>query len=344
MILPPPQDHQMSTSQSSIRSQPFTGASSSGPAFTDSPFSQPSPAAFANHSTSWTPTNSTTPISTNPSRKRSRDETSFESEIVDGSYFPSQQVNTPAPIPEEEPIYGEGMTLIYPSSAGMVISAESQTGTWYEEKVEDEANVKNQPSSVPDRPEMPTSRKSQRLDTSAPGLDDITLAAMPSNSPPKSGPVEPSIDDFTHLLGIGWTRTSSEDDDMQAAARGWARYIDNHYGAHVHGAEILLKSKGLSAYLVGAREGFFLFSEDLSEGRLVGGNEERCLENLKNMPPTFEGTTTLRAEKSPGPEIAAPGFLMAQQNDLMEEDKGVWMETVNGVNGVSHEERGMDID
>jgi hypothetical protein len=69
-------------------------------------------------------------------------------------------------------------------------------------------------------------------------------------------------------LGIGWS-TISDDASMQSAARGWARYLENHY-RHIHGAEILLKSEGLDAYLVGYQEGYYLFREDLLEGQLVG--------------------------------------------------------------------------
>ena len=35
--------------------------------------------------------------------------------------------------PKPEPIYGPGMTLIYPGEPGYTLAAESQSGTWYEE-------------------------------------------------------------------------------------------------------------------------------------------------------------------------------------------------------------------
>ena len=92
---------------------------------------------------------------------------------------------------------------------------------------------------------------------------------------------------------------------MEAAARGWARYLDNHYSAHVQGAQILLQSKGLNAYLVGSQLGFYLFSEDLSEGRLVGRSWDTCLNNLRVHPIAFEGENVLRAAKTPGPETPA---------------------------------------
>jgi hypothetical protein len=274
----------------------------------ESPFIQ----SYCNNSTSWTPADSMTPISTNPSRKRSRDETDLTSN-PDGSYFPSQQVNTPAPIPEE-PVYGEGMVLLNPST-GVSISAESQTGTWYEEKVETEAKPVS--SSSDNRPTMPSSRKSVRLDLAAPPprLDGIAAAAAPA-SPPKSSTTHPTIDDFTHALGIGWTRLSSEDPDIQAAARGWARYLENHYSTHIHCPEILLKSKGLNAYLVGCQQGFYLFAEDLLEGRLVGRSWPACLNNLRSHPIAFEGNEVLRAERTPGPDS---GFIDETHNNNLTE-------------------------
>ena len=245
-----------------------------------------------------------TPISTNPSRKRSRDDTAFGNGNDDGSYFPSlvDQVNTPAPIPEE-PIYGEGMALLNPST-GQYISPESQTGTWYEEKA---AEQPPQPEEPDFRPKMPSSRKSVRLSqASVPTalsannpFASVGATGAPA-SPPKAA-AHPLVDAATLALGIGWSKIS-DDPDKQAAARGWARYLENHYARHIHGAEILLKSEGLNAYLVGCQEGYYLFREDLLEGQLVGRTWEAALINLRAGPMQFEGEETLKAERTPGPE------------------------------------------
>ena len=266
----------------------------------DLPTSQPSPFGSANHSTSCTPFDAMTPISTKPSRKRSRDESTFGTNF-DGSYFSSQQVNTPAPIPEEKPVYGEGMVLLNPRT-GMSISAESQTGTWYEEKAEAEMKAQQEEEEM-SHPQLPT-RKSIRLDSTAslPRLDDTTATIAPI-SPPKSGIIEPEVDEATLALGIGWTKIASEDPDIQAAARGWTKYLNNHYSTQIHAAEILLRSKGLNAYLVGGQEGYFLFSDDLSEGRMLARTWDTCLQNLRAQPTVFDGADVLRPENSPGPEI-----------------------------------------
>ena len=273
----------------------------------DAPLLPPSPPAYANHSTSWTPVDAMTPISTNPSHKRSRDKTAFQDD-GESPYFPSQQVNTPAPIPEEEPIYGEGMVLLNPRT-GLSVSAESQTGTWYEEKTE--TDLRNPDTEI--RPRMPT-RKSVRMDSSVPlpRMDDIAAAVAPP-SPTKTIPDQPEIDDFTIALGIGWTKIASGDPDTQAATRGWARYIENHYARHIHGAEILSKSKGLNAYLVRCQEGFFLFTDDLSEGRMVASSWDVCIHNLRVHPTIYEGQDILRAERTPVPDMVSENGLKIER-------------------------------
>lgn len=252
------------------------------------------------------------PISTNPSRKRSRDESAIEAAEAENSYLPfpsAADVNPPESIPEE-PIYGEGMVLINPTS-GRALTAESQTGTWYEEKVEQEALAKAQEiAQLETRPKLGAGRKSMRLSQSTiRSVHDMANGVGNSHnsapaSPPKSTPTT-EIDEATIALGIGWTKISSEDPDMQAAARGWAKYLEVHYANHIHGAEILLKNRGLDAYLVGCQEGFYLFTEDLLRGQLVGRTWETCLNNLRMSPIQFEGSDVVQAERTPGPDIDA---------------------------------------
>lgn len=304
----------------------------------------PSPTSYANHSTAWTPSESMTPITTNPSRKRSRDETAFEAAEAENSYFPvSSLVNPPEPI-QEEPIYGEGMTLLNPST-GHALSAETQTGTWYEEKAAEEEELAKQAAATAaaERPKMPVGRKSARLSHSSlrVALDMPNGNPSAPASPPKSTP-NTEIDEATIALGIGWTKLSSDDPDIVAAARGWARYLDVHYSSQIHGAEILLKNKTLDAYVVGCQEGFFLFQEDLLRGQLVGRTWENTLANLRSQPMQFEGTEILQAERTPGPES---DLMKSQINSLQD------LQNVNGrfanesaANSVRATTSGMDLD
>lgn len=262
-----------------------------------------SPLSYAHHSTSWTPTDASASISTNPSRKRSRDETAFR-DAEETSYFsfpPSaQDVEPPPPIPEE-PIYGEGMTLLNPST-GRVLGVESQTGTWYEEKVdqEDMRQQYEQEQVQMTRPRL-GARKSVRLSQSSirAALDTGTNR-LPVTLPPSQGSTD--IDEATIALGIGWSQVASDDPDMQAAVRGWERYLEVHYPLQMQNATILLKHKGLEMYLVRTQGGFYLFKDDLSQGQLVSKDWHTCLRNLQVSPPTMEGQELLQAERSPGPD------------------------------------------
>lgn len=234
-------------------------------------------------------------------RKRSRDEAA--SNLSDDEYLPVQ-----APVPQLQPEnedeweYGEGMTLIKPNGRGYIIEAGSQTGTWAEEKAEAQRQPSPARSLSPERPILRAS-KSQRLDlTSTPSIAEEymhngALATPLSSSPERgNGFSEPTIDDFTRHLGIGWSLISNED-HIQAAARGWTKYIENHYP--ITDAKIALQSRGLASYLVQANEGYFLFGEDLKQGRLVSTCLQKVWANLRGPTPIFDGETVMEAGDTP---------------------------------------------
>ena len=327
MILPSSQNHPsfQFPSQSMQGFQAYDSGSWSMDAVYANPFKAP-----PRHSSSWTPPSSSKTIFTNPSRKRSRNDTE------DDDFSSSKSsIAPPAPI-VEAPIYGEGMVLLNPRT-GMAVSAESQTGTWYEEEAAKKAAQFQQSNSG-----NGLSRKSQRLDTSASSTDDVDLAwiqnqmqATTNDDNRRSlGKIssfnmddEPQVDDVTLLLGISWQRVS-HDDDMAPAVSGWEKYINNHFYKYLRDARIILKNRSLNAYLVAAppaqdlplqdtaRHGnyaampsvyqfdpssyFFLFKEDLTEAQLVGSTLDNCLRNIRSTPIRFEGFEVLRAsERSP---------------------------------------------
>lgn len=209
---------------------------------------------------------------------------------------------------EDEWEYGPGMVLIKKNS-GYVQDAGTQSGTWLEEKAtaletqRKEDALLAQRRQAQERPSL-RSHKSSRIDLSARasaqegGLQanagrDLSDTSSKSSSGAGSQPI---VDDFTLHLGIGWGRLS-EDEHIQAAARGWARYIENHYP--VTEPKILLEGKGLESYLVEAQEGFFLFGNDLRQGRLVSSDAQRTLTNLKSNPPVFDGDHVIIAAGTP---------------------------------------------
>ena len=206
----------------------------------------------------------------------------------------------------EEPIYGEGMVLLNPST-GASISPDSQSGTWLEEKHEEErlaaekaAKEAAQALVMPDRP-----AKMGRLEQASLDLQpDLT------SSPTSTGSPVAFVDPASALLGVGWKVILRDDEDLQKAARGWARYIEVHYP--LDGVEIVLKSEGQEAYLVHAahpQESWWLFKEDLTEGRLVSTTWDGCVAGLRSMPIAFEGATSIVAQRTPSPPAEQPPVL-----------------------------------
>ncbi|KAL5000269.1 hypothetical protein BDV10DRAFT_40595 [Aspergillus recurvatus] len=314
MILSPPQDHAFRQFPHQPVLEASSGASSRA-SFADALNSGANPFG--------TPVSPGLTINNKPSRKRSRDDVAAE----DTPSEPAPRVPIAPTAPEEEPIYGEGMTLLNPRT-GRALSAESQTGTWYEEEYEKAVTAAKSTVSQTNAPSN-ASRKSQRLDPSAPSLDDIAssriqrqlqengnddnrriLNASSSRMSPFSSE-EPLVDDATRLLGISWQRVKADDKDMAAAMRGWKKYIDRQFSQYVADAEILMKNRALNAYLVSARPmtpfagpaqmpAFYLFNDNLTHAQLVASSWEACLRNLQSSPVVFEGTQILNAsDKSP---------------------------------------------
>ncbi|KAH8588357.1 hypothetical protein B0O99DRAFT_525141 [Bisporella sp. PMI_857] len=267
--------------------------------FFSSPFSNASKQSQSPTNSTWSSLVPTPSAPTSAAgRKRSRDEAALN---LEDDYFAVQQPSSQPTSPEKEEDweYGEGMTLVKPGGSGYIIPAGSQTGTWAEEKVDEETKA------IPAAPVMERpyirSAKSQRLDlTSTPAIQEEIMSngnpITPAAASPSNGYSEPTVDDFTRHLGIGWSLISS-DPDIQAAARGWTKFINNHFP--VTDAKIRLQSKGLASYLVEANEGFFLFGEDLKQGRLVSTSLENTWTNLGGPVPTFEGSTTMDASQTP---------------------------------------------
>ncbi|TDZ28749.1 hypothetical protein C8035_v008924 [Colletotrichum spinosum] len=220
---------------------------------------------------------------------------------------------------EDEWQYGPGMTLI--KKSGYIADAGSQSGTWVEDqaaekeaRIADDAIARLREQQL--RPSL-RSNKSLRLERGA--KCDIAPASGQPTAPSESFPVDqssqPIVDRFTMHLGVGW-RHISDDQHIQAAARGWARYIENHYP--VSSPAIRLESRGLQSYLVEAVEGFFLFSEDLRQGRFVSKDAESAMRNLKCCPPAFDGSEIMMATESSPASETCPETHSAHSDSHME--------------------------
>ena len=190
------------------------------------------------------------------------------------------------------------MTLIYPEDPGYTAAAESQSGTWVEEREE-------RPQfrlSHTKRPSIST-RKSQRLDAAAaPGPDDLAQLVLPPQI--REVTSEPLIDEATRVLGISWTRMDSTE-ALQISQAAYQKWIQNHYSS-LKDVSIWFQNSAIPGYLVeaqneynGQRE-YYIFSHDLTEARLVTSDPAQLVARLQMLPAL---------------ELAAPGGCIRAEAD-----------------------------
>ena len=237
----------------------------------NSPQAEPEP----DHGTSLTDT----------PKKRKYDDSTLLDDPPDEPVSTSQTVNSPVGMQADLP-HIDPFTSAAPTAA-------SQSGSFFEDKLQEglAAQMEGSTSNETETGEDMHVRKVPRREFSS---SSGAVTGDGSSGAPRAGPAEPVVDDYTRELGIGWTQTGN-DPDVVAATRGFERYIINHYP--LRSAKILLKSKSLDAYLVTTNEGFFLFREDLAQGRLVATTWEKTLANLKDKEVVFDGTHVLFAKK-----------------------------------------------
>lgn len=230
------------------------------------------------------------PVPTGPApgaiagRKRSRADV-FSAEEDEDERLDDGSVATPTSEelrkPRGKPVYGEGMTVIYPEDPGYAMAAASQSGTWVEEKAErqpfDLAHMK--------RPSV-TSRKSLRMDTNASGPDDLAQLVLPPSI--REVCSEPLIDEATRVLGISWTRMDSNE-ALQISQKAYSKWIQNHYPA-LKEVSIWFENSAIPGYLVTATNAYngqkewYIFSHDLTEARLVTNEPSGLVPRLQMLP------------------------------------------------------------
>ena len=190
-------------------------------------------------------------------------------------------------------VHGADIPRINPLT-GTATEAEEVSGSWLENELDERlnANWKDRGMKMTDSEGESPKRKVQRRETTS---DANVAEASNAAESSRATVAEPTIDQYTRLLGIGWTY-EGEKSSFVAMARGYARYINNHYP--LTDIEILLKSKSLESYLVKSNQGYFLFQEDLTTGQLVAETWEDALENLQRSPVRFSSQQPLRAAES----------------------------------------------
>jgi hypothetical protein len=212
-------------------------------------------------------------------RKRSHEEASHNLE-ADASNYNSQIGGT----------NGEGMVLVRPCTVS-IGESDSQSGT----ELDDVINEQEGNGLVNGR--HLRSHKSQRLlvgsDHASSSKPASAISLPTTDVSGNSVNDEIVIDHFTLHLGIGWKKIK-DGDHVQAAARGWARFIENNYP--LTNVNVLLESKGLQSYLIESAEGFYLFTEDLRQAQLVSRQAIKAIQNLQHSPPKFDDTNILIAK------------------------------------------------
>ena len=195
------------------------------------------------------------------------------------------------------------------------------------------------------RPHPGVSRKSIRLDpgacfvdlaghgdgqqrVTAPGHDTAPRfahtppdVAFPGTAPP------PTHDAASLALGVGWS-SIPVNPTMSAAARGWAKYIETAFP--LRSAKVVWRNEGMGAFLASAvawdgSPGYFLFDEELTQGRLVAKSWERCLDGLRSQPFAFEGEATLGAGELGNSDHGANEVMLDEPN-MVKESQDVVME------------------
>ena len=184
-----------------------------------------------------------------------------------------------------------------PTPASYPMSAETQTGTWTDDKMA-------RPFAVQElrRPSM-ASRKSQRMDASVAGADNLAQLVLPANM--REATTEPLVDEVTRKLGISWTRMdATEAGQINQAA--YAKFIANHYSS-LKDVKVWFENAALPGYLVQAANiysgetEFYLFSNDLTEARLVTRDTEQLVPRLQMLPALHLAAPggQIKAEMSP---------------------------------------------
>jgi hypothetical protein len=200
--------------------------------------------------------------------------------------------------PKGEPVYGPGMTLIYPGEPGFNIAAESQSGTWCEEKNEKEEKAR------PVLVSRKTARMSPSADAAIPSLNDMDAQTTQDIIDDKGN----TINTLITSLGVGWKNIMSNP-NLRDAARAYSRVIERHF--EFTDALVMLEKESLNAYLVRAKQhgvqGYWLFSDSLQWCQLIGWSLERTVNNLMSGPvPRVEGERINARQLTPSEPSTPP--------------------------------------
>ena len=131
-----------------------------------------------------------------------------------------------------------------------------------------------------------SSRKSQRKAAIDDESDQLGQLIMPHSL--REATTEPLIDEATRVLGISWTRMDSTPNLLVSQA-AYTKWIQNHYPA-LRNVTVWFEYQAIPGYLVEAtnvysgQKGYYIFSDNLTEGRLVTTEPDQLMPRLKMLP------------------------------------------------------------
>ena len=185
----------------------------------------------------------------------------------------------------------------------------------------DELAERLRQSTFPDaatRPQLREARKSMRLDPEATTLERsqiqlegdrmVNAKISPTSDAAQSHQRGPSGHDEAALtLGVGWSSIPATP-IMLAAARGWARFIESSHP--LRNVKIVWRNEGLNAVLVSGvtlemstagqllpgSPGYYLFDDNMVQGKMVARSWERCIDHLRSQPMQFDGAELMDAQ------------------------------------------------
>ena len=217
-----------------------------------------------------------------------------------------------------EPVYGPGMTLIYPNDplSHYAPEAGTQSGTWLEEKQEQAAAAEVL------RPIMPT-RKSQRLDPAVTASITGDPLARKSPSPTRAPGSDTAIDEASRLLGISWSRMDATE-NTKIAQGAYTRWIDKHY-PQLSNVEVWFENSAIPAYLGKATnlangfEEYYLWSHNLAEGILVTRNPSDLVVKLSSPHMALsQATDKIHADIEPVVEASAANAAIVHNDRFLD--------------------------
>ncbi|KAK3627153.1 hypothetical protein LTR56_019367 [Elasticomyces elasticus] len=168
-----------------------------------------------------------------------------------------------------------------------------------------------------------SSRKSMRKDTTTTAISADQLGHLLLPPEMREAATGPLIDEATRALGISWTRMDSTE-VLQIQRGSYSKWISKHYPG-LRDVEVWFENSAIPGYLVEARNdysgqrGYYIFSNDLTEARLV------TTEPLDLVP---------RLRLLPALHLAAPGgHIRAEMDPITVAQNEVSAAQMNGVAG-----------